>query len=838
VALLFGLAVWLVHRELQGLHYHDIRRSLEALSPSQILVALALTALSYLVLTGYDTLALRHLGRDVPYRRSALASFAGYAFSHNMGFALLGGAAPRYRLYSAWGLSALEIATIVAFVSVTFWLGGLTVSGVALLVDPLDVSKALRLSLRAARPLGVILLLPVILFTLASVLRKRPLTVRGWSVSIPSPTIAVSQVILSTVDWLLVAAALYFLLPSPRALSYWHFVGFYVLATMGSVISQVPGGLGVFEMIILVSLTRYTSAAAVLGSLLAFRATYYLLPLAVATILLAAHEAVEHRRRLKPLAALFGRWVPEVAPRMFAVTTFVGGTILLLSGATPTPHSRLAWLRGFLPLPVLEVSHFLGSLVGLGLVLLASGLQQRLDAAYHLTTLLLASGVVLSLLKGFHYHEALILAVMLLALIPCRRHFYRRASIISQRFGLGWTVAIVAVVSGFLWLGSFAHRHVEYANELWWQFSLSGDAPRFLRASVGVLIVGLFFAAAHLLRPTQPESTSPSAEGMDRVRRVVAASPSVVANLALVGDKSFLFSDDGNAFIMYGIAGRSWVAMGDPVGPSDAHLELVWKFRALCDRYAAWPVFYQTDAANLPIYLDVGLTPLKIGEEARVSLDSFSLEGRGNKARRHLVNRIEKNGGRFEILPPEAVPDILPRLKRISEAWLAGKRTREKGFSLGRFDPEYLRQFPVAIVRQGDAIVAFANIWQSAERNELSLDLMRYCSDAPASVMEYLFIELMLWGKREGYRWFSLGMAPLAGLESRALGPLWNKIGALAFRYGEHFYNFQGVRQYKEKFDPQWKPKYLVCPGGIVLPRILANIASLISGGLRGVVTR
>jgi phosphatidylglycerol lysyltransferase len=120
----------------------------------------------------------------------------------------------------------------------------------------------------------------------------------------------------------------------------------------------------------------------------------------------------------------------------------------------------------------------------------------------------------------------------------------------------------------------------------------------------------------------------------------------------------------------------------------------------------------------------------------------------------------------------------------------------------------------------------------------MSVDLMRHAPDAPHGVMEYLFAELMLWGKAQGYRAFSFGMAPLSGLEDRTLAPLWNRAGAFLFRHGEHFYNFRGLRQYKAKFDPVWEPRYLASPGGLALPRILANVAALVSGGLSGVIAK
>ncbi len=166
------------------------------------------------------------------------------------------------------------------------------------------------------------------------------------------------------------------------------------------------------------------------------------------------------------------------------------------------------------------------------------------------------------------------------------------------------------------------------------------------------------------------------------------------------------------------------------------------------------------------------------------------------------------------------------------------RTTAEKGFSLGSFSETYMRWFPAAVVRRGGTIVAFVNLWCGAERDELSLDLMRYSPSAPEGVMEYLFCEVMLWGKTQGYQWFNLGMAPLAGLEYRPLAPIWNRAGGLIFRHGEHFYNFQGLRAYKEKFDPVWSPRYLASPGGLILPRIFLDLATLISGSVGKLMTK
>jgi phosphatidylglycerol lysyltransferase len=325
---------------------------------------------------------------------------------------------------------------------------------------------------------------------------------------------------------------------------------------------------------------------------------------------------------------------------------------------------------------------------------------------------------------------------------------------------------------------------------------------------------------------------------LDRARPIVAQSAWTYANLVFRGDKALLFSRSGNAFLMYGRMRRSWIAMGDPIGPPDVRRELAWRFRELADQHGGLIAFYEVDTTDLPLYLDLGLVLRRLGEEARVPLDEFSLEGSARKALRNTQRRLVREGSRFEVIGRDRVVELLPRLRAISDEWLASRRTREKRFSLGYFEPSYLQRMPVALVWHRDRLVAFANVWASGGKEELSVDLMRQSNEAPSGVMEFLFMELLLWGQQQGYRWFSLGMAPFAGFERHRLTPLWNRLGSLLFRHGEHFYNFQGLHAFKDKFDPVWEPRYLAAPGGLAVPFVLTDVAALISGGVTGVVAR
>ena len=259
---------------------------------------------------------------------------------------------------------------------------------------------------------------------------------------------------------------------------------------------------------------------------------------------------------------------------------------------------------------------------------MAWGLRRRLDGAYLATLLILVAGIVFSLLRGLHVEQATVLALTLLALAPCRRAFYRKTALFTERFSSGWLLAVAAVLLGMLWLGFFSHRHVEYSNDLWWRFVAEEDAPRFLRAAAGALIVFLMVGAAQLLRASRRPALAPHPGDVARARAAIAASPDapVIANLALLGDKHFLFSETGRSFIMFGVRGGSWIALGEPVGPPEERLEILWQFRELCDRHGAWPAFYHITPDSLPQFVELGLTFQKLGEEGVVPLDRFSVE--------------------------------------------------------------------------------------------------------------------------------------------------------------------------------------------------------------------
>jgi phosphatidylglycerol lysyltransferase len=546
---------------------------------------------------------------------------------------------------------------------------------------------------------------------------------------------------------------------------------------------------------------------------------------------LTAMSALRHRAPVQRLVLRGGDWVTAIVPRALALLTFVAGAVLLFSGAVPTPSGRLGTLQEHVPLAVVELSAYLARAAGAGLIVLARGIQRRLDAAYHLTALLLVSGVVFSLGGALDVEQALSLAVMLIALRASRRYFIRHASLFDERFTRGWLVAIACVVGGTVVLAFVWYRDLGLSGRHFFEFSHDADAPRSLRALTGAAGVLIVWALARLVRPARVPVPLASKSQLERAASIVAISRRAGATLALLGDKSLLFDESGRAFIMYRVVGQSWIALGDPVGDPSCAISLIERFTEMADAAGGWTAFYRAGPSLLTTYLEFGLSVAKLGEVARVPLATWTLEGPERRTLRRVHRKLARDGLTFGIVEPAALHAILPELRAISDDWLMRKQAREKGFSLGRFDERFLSLGPVGIARSNGKLVAFASIWASADRCEAEVDLMRYSGEAPPAVMRFLLTELIFWAQHEGFEWFNLGMVPLAGIRPSVAAPMWHQVTSLFKRAGERYYNFEGLRDFKQWFHPEWEPSYLVSAGGPKRPITIANIASLISAG-------
>ena len=295
----FAIAAYVLGRTLSHLTLADLRQHLAHFPSTRIAAALFLTVLDWAPLFGLDWFALQVLGRAAPIRRLLLSSVTGYAFSRAVGLSVLSGGAIRYRLLGPVGFDLIDVARLVGVAAMISWLGFLLVGGVALIGAPATALTALHLSPLLARTLGVLALATLAAFIVISARQRRPLQIGARSFHLPKPADALAMTGVAAADWIL-AAAVPFVLLAPPGIGFAQFVAVFMTAQVAGVVSQVPGGLGVFETVILLLLGPAYEPAAIVGSLLLYRLIYYFLPLAVAAALLLWHEVLAGRALTQP----------------------------------------------------------------------------------------------------------------------------------------------------------------------------------------------------------------------------------------------------------------------------------------------------------------------------------------------------------------------------------------------------------------------------------------------------------------------------------------------------------------------------------------------------------
>jgi len=803
---LVGILSW---NELSAIHPRDVRAALHSLDPFWLLIAALATLLNIGVMGLYDVIVFEHTrSRWLERWRYGAVSFA---WSNFLTLGPLAGPAIRFWLYrpAVDKPSDLEGGVVSIATAFTAGLGGWTV--------------AAWLLPHADNPIWVGILVTVaFVTTLAAVHIARAVFNRIERLATPTGG-AISALHLALVgwlDWLLGAFAFATCLRATGVeTSVIESVRVFFFGQAIGLASLVPGGFGSADAFWIARLPLATSVAT--AALLAYRLIYYVIPWAMASLLLLSWATHRATKRL------------ELARRLLAGFVGAAGLLILLSAASFSIRSRFALLNEYVPLPVVEVSHLAAAATGILLLVLARGMSRGYRAALNSTVVLLLMGVVFSVLKGLDWEEAVVLALVALLAASQRPLFTRRGRgdwVESRDVGVALLALLVFIIFGTIAyrvrtptvsdIGTF--RSVQWAEV---------ERNRFLRSATTLILV-MSAGAAYVLMRVPVRFRRLGDEELTRALEMHAElGGDTNAMLVASGDKD-LFVDRDRGFCLYRTIGPYLVVFSDPVvrAPTDrgAFMNALFDHAGNLDRR---PVFYQISLNWIPPLHDRGYAFFKLGEEAQVSLERFTLDGHAGKEYRQFLRRAERDWVRFRVLPPYEVERVLPELSAISATWLENKRVRERQFSIGFFDPDYLERFPCAVVEdKSGRIIAFANMLLGPKREELSIDLMRHLDDAPR-VMDFMFTSLFLYGKERGYQRFNMGMAPLSSVGEIRGAHTRERLANLFSQHGETWYNFQGLRLYKEKFGPEWVPRYMAYQNAWEWPVAIANVSALIAGG-------
>ena len=837
ITLLFGLSIFFVAlilcwHLLKDINLCDLKNAADTLSIKAILFACLSAIGSYLMLIGCEWSATRYAGVKLKPSVITLGGICASAIGNAIGLSALSGGAIRCRLYFKQGLTTIDVARMSIFVTLSLGLTLPLLATLAALINTKNTMLALHLSKNWIGLIssGIISLYAgILIFLYCNRLETKPnkdtqlFQLFHWSIRLPNLRLASYQFVITLIDTVLAGAILYFLLPIQPHFT--TFIMIYILALVAGVLSHIPGGVGVFEAVMLAAFSSEIGAASLTVALIIYRIIYILIPLFIASFLLLINES-KHLFTMPEVKET----ETGIAAIIMAAAVFFAGVVMMFSSVLPGFNHYL--VNTFIPNKIINTAHLVASLIGVLCLLLAVGLRRRLYSAWVASVILLFLGSICSLLRGLHWIEAGTLLTIAMLLIYFRHAFYRKSRLNVLPFPIKSFAVCFCLIAVLVWLILFIYQDVPYNHSLWWQFELDTRVPRALRATLGSFILLICIMLYWLFHPALPILNSPKREEFIKAHQIILDSEQPEGGLAMTGDKSLLFNESHTAFIMYAKRGRSMVALYDPIGDNTKRADLIWAFRDLCDAHHLRPVFYQVKAANLPFYMDIGLRTIKLGEEALVDLEEFNLSSKGYKDLRYTWNRCQRDGLSLEFYAPGSAP--LDELKVISDAWLKNKHSKEKQFSLGSFSKPYLDNFTIATIKFEGRIIAFVNLLETNQHYSASIDLMRFAQNIPKLTMEFLMIGLILHYKEKGFKYFSLGMVPLSGMQRRRGAPLIQRLGALVFRRGGRFYNFQGLRRFKDKFATHWEPRYMAVPAGLDPFVALIDTTMLISGGLTG----
>ncbi|MDH5104927.1 bifunctional lysylphosphatidylglycerol flippase/synthetase MprF [Lentilactobacillus diolivorans] len=602
----------------------------------------------------------------------------------------------------------------------------------------------------------------------------------------------------------------------------------FVVANVAGVVSMIPGGLGSFDIFIIIGLGFIGVARSdALVWILLYRLFYYLLPFLVGTALFIHDTGSKINAFLDELPRIL---IQRIAQIFLTVFMYFSGIMMLLFATVPNVVIVNRLYIRLIPYSIIFVSHLANIVVAFLLIGLASGLWGRTKRAFWPTVVVLIISILDTWFnEAFTWRMITLFAVILVMLWLSRGVLYR------DRMANSWGVLLfngsIFVVTFVIYtlIGIATNRHTPLHFD---EAYLFPSEAAWLVGFIGLIIAMLVLLLMNrYLTAKQPKWLSEPFNA-DRVKAVIDKfGGNEDSHLAFLRDKRlYFYQEDGEdqVFFMYRQIADKLLIMGDPVGNSEKFATAIDQFMTVADKQGLKLVFYEINQDLTMQLHENGFDFIKTGEDGLVNLAEFTLSGKRHRGERALMNKFNREGYQFEILQPPFDDQLLTKLQNISDEWLDNKA--EKGFSLGFFDNYYLNQAPIAVMKNADGeIVAFANLMPDGNHMTTSIDLMRSSAKAPSGIMDGILINLYDHSRQQGYTYFDLGMSPLSNVGTSRFSFTQERIVHLIYQYGYKIYRFEGLRSYKNKYVDRWEPKYIAYYRGSSLVFTVLQILMIVN---------
>ncbi len=784
----------------------QLKAALGGVSPINILLIFIIGALAVLPTTGYDFVLNKILGTNKSKWYILQTSWCINTFNNLSGFGGLIDIGLRLAFYGQKGEEERDLQQVTTFLP--YLISGLSFVSLA----SLGLTYAYGVNRSGLPYYDIVLIGASLYFPILYWLTGRK--TKNYFANMPVKT-RNRLGIVSFFEWSCAAAAFIIIgrlmgIDMPISVV----LPFFAVGCAVGIISLIPGALGSFDFVVLTGLSAHgLPKETVLAWLLLYRLAYYVLPFFVGIIFFIRHLGGKINEKYNAVPKqMLERGIHTVTIRLIRWL----GIFLALSTVFFENLDYITWLRPFNPLQKQIIWQFPGLLLGICFILLARTIEKKVKLAYPLTMIWLVLTLIYVDFGAISWGFSIAIFLAIIALNLVRPQLYKKQFIYSweartkDSLIIALTLLVIFTLAGVIFpvraheLHELVERHKPISPE-------SYLLTRKIVLIITVIITVSYWILMRIVQGRKVKLGTPFQA--DRYRKLLETyGGQGDSALAFLGDKRlFWYQKEGEDRVAFQFAIRNnkCLVMGQPAGNQADVEEAIAYFIDEADRLDYDLIFYSI-GQKMTLYLhEFGFEFMKVGENALVDLEKFTLKGNKYKPFRNALNRVEKDGFSFEVLVSPHGPELLAEVKAVSDIWLDGRS--EKGFSLGYFDQAYLQEAALAVVRnQEGKLVAFANVMPNYQENIASIDMMRYDKEAiPNGVMDYLFISLFVYFRDQGIGYFDLGMAPLSGVGQVEESFIQERLAYLVYHFGSHFYSFEGLYRYKEKFTPLWDQRYI-----------------------------
>lgn len=799
----------------------------DKLSVTNVVIIAILGVVSYIPLSFYDFILKKRAGIDLENKKLYKFSWIASSISSIVGFGGTSAIALKSHFYNPHvkdkKLLVKEISKIVALNLTGFSM----VCFIYLIMTKFNLGQ---MSVTKVLTIGIAMYLPVLTVVLIGKYIKSSNDNEEKQEIIDTFKI----IGISLLEWITTIILIYsIILILGVKISIIKFFPIFVAAIAVAIISMSPGGLGTFDLALLVGLKSFgVTSEKVMLAVFLYRISYYILPLLIGLVLYISELWLKVDKDVKDMVSTS---LSKAAHYGLILLVLSAGIVLLVSQAMPGTIERVYLLKKVVGFRIIHMSGAMAIIIGFLLVATSSIITFKSKSVYKITMILVILGGIASLTRGFDYEESIYLLIVGIILKISKKQFYREGFIMRW----GKFIRDVMLLFSFQVFYIFVvYRNLKFNINTNSMFNLSNHYTMETVKKIGIVsVVGflgslVFLGILYYINKRNNMPRVKLYECRDKVEKILSEyKGSSVIHFVYLNDKFVYLNKDEDVMMQYQISANKIAILGNLIGNEDKFFETIQEFYELSDKYGYTPVFCAIDKKMIPYLHETGYEFMKLGEEAAVNLESFTLEGRKMKSVRNALSRVEKEGYEFEMVYPPFSDEFLKKIKVVSDEWLGDRA--EKGFSVGFFDEAYLNRDAIAIVKNKDGeIKGFTNLMPMYDGHKtLSIDLMRFSKDSCNGIMDFIFVNLFKYGQEKGYSRFNMGMAPLSNVGRSKYSFLSERIAAKVYSHGHHFYSFEGLKKFKEKYCESWDGRYMAYKKKTSLVFTMIQVILLVSKG-------